>query len=110
MNREDDMKETFQEGDLPGTGPRDKQLRPGRNQATARMKWTKGVNKLIIKCYIKSNPTSREYRKGMLAFLKEEGVCEFSEWRLADQARAIKINEWVSDVEIEEIRRKISES
>ena len=74
------------------------------------MKWTKGVNKLIIKCYIKSNPTSREYRKGMLAFLKEEGVCEFSEWRLADQARAIKINEWVSDVEIEEIRRKISES
>ena len=46
----------------------------------------------------------------MLAFLKEEGVCEFIERRLADRARTIKINEWVSDVEIEGIRRKISES
>lgn len=57
MNKEDGVKETFQEGVLPGTGPREEQLRPGRNQATARMKWIKGVNKLIIKCYIKSSQT-----------------------------------------------------
>lgn len=58
---------------------------------------------MIIKCYIKSNLIFREYRKGMFVFLKEEGVCEFIEWRLVDWVRIIKINEWVLDVEIEEI-------
>ena len=37
------------------------------------------------------------------------GVFEISEQRLADQARATKLNEWLSEVELEEIRRKVSQ-
>ena len=45
----------------------------------------------------------------MLAIWAEIGVFETSEERLADQARAIKVNGWLSEVEIEEIKRKILE-
>lgn len=49
MSREDGVNEFFQE----------EELRQSCDQATAWMKWTKEVNKLIIKCYIKTNPTAR---------------------------------------------------
>ena len=35
-------------------------------------------------------------------------IFEISDQRLADQARAIKLNEWLSEVELEEIRREVS--
>ena len=35
------------------------------------------------------------------------GVLECSERRLADQRRQIKVNNWLSDLEIEELTRKI---
>ena len=40
---------------------------PGRNQATAnvRMNWTKELNKLAMKCCLKSEPDRRGYRKRM---------------------------------------------
>ena len=37
------------------------------------------------------------------------GFFEISKQRLADQARAIKLNEWLSEVELEEIRREVSQ-
>ena len=43
----------------------------------------------------------------MMAIWAEIGVFEVSEQRLADQAREIKMNGWLSDVEIAEIKRKI---
>ena len=45
----------------------------------------------------------------MFGFWKEMGVFEISEQRLADQARVIKLNEWLSEVELEEIRREVSQ-
>ena len=35
------------------------------------------------------------------------GVFECSKQRLADQMRTIKVNRWLSDLEMEELRRKI---
>ena len=93
----------------PGRVTWEQQQGPGRNPDTARLRWTKEVNKLVMKCYIQSDPSKRGYRKRMLAIWAEIGVFETSEQRLADQARAIKVNGWLSEVEIEEIKSKILE-
>ena len=95
------------EGATPVTESRVEQPHPCRNSNTARMKWTKEMNKVVMKCYIKSSPDRRGYRKRMMAIWSEEGICEIDEQRLACQARAIKTNGWLSAVEIEEIRRQI---
>ena len=97
------------EGSSSGRGTRGQQRVPGRQQATARKTWNKEVNKRIMRCYIESNPSARGYRKRMLAIWKEIGVFEVTEQRLADQVRAIKVNGWLSEVEIEEIRRNIKD-
>ena len=67
------------------------------------------MNKLIMRCFIESNPSTRGYRKRLLAIWKEIGVFEVTEQRLADQVRAIKVNGWLSEVEIEEIHRNIKD-
>ena len=44
----------------------------------------------------------------MFGIWKEIGVFEISEQTLADQARAMKLNEWLSELELGEIRREVS--
>ena len=97
------------EGSSSGSGTWGQQRVPGRQQATARKIWNKEVSKRIMRCYIESNPSARGYRKRMLTIWKEIGVFEVTEQRLADQVRAIKVNGWLSEVEIEEIRRNIKD-
>ena len=95
------MNENFDKGLSPGKDSRAQQPGPGRHQATAenrRMKWTKEVNKIVMKCYIKSDPSKRGYRKRMMEFWKVEGICDVTEQRLADQARQIKTNQWLSAI------------
>ena len=94
------------EGVTPGRVSREQQPAPGRYPATARTKWTKAVNKLVMKCYIMSNPGIRGYRKRMISKWKENGGFETSEQRLADQARAIKVNGCLTEMEIEEMKRE----
>ena len=36
----------------------------------------------------------------------EKGVFQASEQRIVDQARMIRVNGWLTDIEIEEIRRR----
>ena len=96
------------EGATPGRVSWEQQPAPGRYPATARKKWFKEVNRLVMKCYIRSNPSSRGYWKRMFAFWREVGEFEISEQRLADQARAIKVNGWLSDIEIEELKREVN--
>ena len=64
----------------------------GRHQATdqtkGRMKWEKAVNKIVIECWIRSEPTKRKYRQRMKKIWDEIGVFPVTEQRLADQARA----------------------
>ena len=55
-----------------------------------------------MKCYIKSNPGNKGYRKRMYAIRRE-----ISEQRLADKARAIKVNGWLSVRELEELKREV---
>ena len=80
---------------------------PGRHPATARDNWTKDIYKLVIRCFFKSEPKRRGYRKRMLAIWREIGVFDVTEQRLADQSRAISTNGWLSEVELEEIKRQV---
>ena len=43
----------------------------------------------------------------MIAIWGEIGSFEITEQRLVDQARVVRTNEWLTKVELEEIRRKI---
>ena len=82
----------------------------GRHQATGgtneRMKWEKEVNKIVIECRIKREPSKRKYRQRMKKVWDEIGVFSVTEQRLADQARQIRVNKWLTDTEIEEIDRR----
>lgn len=68
---------------------------------------TKEINRIGMKCYTKSDLNTRGYRKRMMDIWDEIGVFKISEQRLADQARAIKTNGWLSDIEINKIKRNI---
>ena len=50
----------------------------GRHQATGqtnqRMKWEKEVNKIVIECWIKSEPSKRKYLQQMKKIWDEIGV------------------------------------
>ena len=77
----------------------------GRHQATGRtnqrMKSEKEVNKILIECWIKSEPSKR-----MKKIWDEIGVLLVIEQRLADQAKQIRVNKWLTDTEIEKIDRR----
>ena len=81
----------------------------GRHQATdqtkERIKWAKAVNKMVIECWTRSEPTKRKYMQRMKKIWDEIGVLPVTKQRLADQARQIRnIDIEIIDIEIEEIR------
>ncbi|XP_063604453.1 uncharacterized protein LOC134779729 [Penaeus indicus] len=71
---------TSGEGASSGRCSVDEQRRPGRNQATARMKWTKEMNIVVMECFYSADP--------------------FDE-------NDIRKNGWLSEVELEAIRRRL---
>ena len=104
----------FSEGASPGRCPVGEQRRPGRHHVTARIVWSKEINKVDMKCYLKSKPVNekgvliRGYRQRMFQVWQEIGPFESTEQRICDQSRAIRKNGWLSELEIEVIKRKIS--
>ena len=90
---------------------------PGRHPATARMrmKWNKEVNKVVMECFYRSRPFDEErkpirgYRQRMFREWKDKGMLESTEQRVCDQARAIRKNGWLSELELELIRRTIDD-
>ena len=73
---------------------------PGRQHITAgRRTWTNRENRLVIECFYLSEPEKLGYRKRMHTLWKEEQ-------RLLDQKRLILERQWLSHVELEEIRRR----
>ena len=66
-----------------------------------------------MECFIKSKPFDdggepvRGYRQRMMWEWKEHGDFDITEQRLCDQARAIRKNGWLSDLELENIQRMI---
>ena len=105
---------TASEGASSGRCSVDEQRRPGRNQATARMKWTKEMNIVVMECFYSANPFDengvpvRGYQQRMYREWRERGMFNTSEQRLCDQARAIRKNGWLSEVELEAIRRRLA--
>ena len=77
------------------------------DQTKGRIKWEKAVNKIVIESWITSEPAKRKYRQRMKKIWNQIGVFLVTEQRLADQARQIQTNKWLTDKEIKEIRRKL---
>ena len=99
------------EGSSPGRCSLVRQRGPGCHPATVRTKWSKNMSKIVMECFFRSkhfdddgNP-SRGYRQQLMQEGKEHGVSEINEQRLCDQARAIRKNGWLSDLELQNIRR-----
>ena len=72
-----------------------------------RRRWTKDENRLVMRCFYQSNPTRRGYHKPMTAIWREIGTFEITKKRLVDQVRVVRTNEWLTEVELEKIRRKL---
>ena len=68
-----------------------------------------------IECYLKSKPVNengvpiRGYRQRMFRVWQEIGLFESTEQRICDQTRAIHKKGWLSELEIEVIKRKINQ-
>ena len=71
-----------------------------------RRRWTKDVNKLMMRCFCQCDPTGIGYQKRMIAIWREKGTFEITEQRF-NQARVVRTNEWLTEAELEEISRKI---
>ena len=74
-----------------------------------RRKWTSQENKIVMECYLLSEPKIRGYRKRMLLWL-QKGMFWVSGQRLVDQANTIRRNSWMTGLEIEELERKVTGS
>ena len=86
----------------------------GRHHAnpliSKRRKWTSQENKIVMECYLLSEPKIRGYRKRMLSLWQQKGMFWVSEQRLVDQANTIRRNSWMTELEIEELERKVTGS
>ena len=67
-------------------------------------------NKIVMECYLLSEPKIRGYRKRMLNLLLQKGMFWVSEQILVDQANTIRRNSWITELEIEELERKVTGS
>ena len=63
-----------------------------------------------MECFLLSEPKIRGYRKRMLSLWLQKGMLWVSEQRLVDQANTIRRNSWMTELEIEELERKVTGS
>ena len=75
-----------------------------------RRKSTSQENKIIMKCYLLSEPKIRGYSKCMLSLWLQEGVFWVLGQRLVDHANTIGRNSWMNELEIEKLERKVTGS
>ena len=98
----------------PSSGRCSRQGNIGRHHAnpviTKRRKWTSQENKIVIECYLLSDPKIRGYRMHMLSLWLQKGMFWVSEQSLVDQANTIRRNSWMTKSEIEELERKVTVS
>ena len=79
------------------------------------MKWNKEVNKVVMECFYRSKPFDEEgkhvrrYRQRMFREWRDRGFFESTEQHLCDQARAIRKNGWLSQLESETIKRQVED-
>ena len=75
-----------------------------------RRKWTSQENKIVMECYLLSEPKIRGYTKCMLSLWLQKDMFWVSEQRLVDLANAIHRNSWMTELEIEKLERKVTGS
>ena len=63
-----------------------------------------------MECYLLSEPKIRRFRKRMWSLWLQKGMLWVSEQRLLDQANTIFRNRWMTELEIEELERKVTGS
>ena len=63
-----------------------------------------------MECHLLSEHKIRGYRKRMLSLWLQKGMFWISEQRLVDQANTICRNSWISELQIEELKRKVTGS
>ena len=61
-----------------------------------------------MECHLLSKLKIREYRKRMLSLWLQKGMFLVSQQRLVDQASTIHRNSWMTELEIEELERKVT--
>ena len=98
----------------PSSGRCSQQGDIGRHHAnpviSKRRKWTSQENKIVMECYLLSEPKIRGYRKHMLSLWLQKGMFWVSEQRLVHQANTIHRNSWMTELEIEDLERKVTGS
>ena len=86
----------------------------GRHHAnpviSRRRKWTSQENKIVMECYLLNELMIRKYTKRMLSLWVHKGMFWLSEQRLVDQANTTRRNSWMTELEIEELERKVTGS
>ena len=91
------------------------QQEPGLHQVTTRMKWNKEVNKVVMECFCRWKPFDEErkpargYRQRMSRKCKDRGLFKSTEQRVCEQARVIRKNGWLSQLELETIKRQVED-
>ena len=75
-----------------------------------RRKWTIKENKTVVEWYLFIEPKIRGYRKRMLSLWLQKCLFWVSEQRLVDPANTIRTNSWMTELEIEELERKVTGS
>ena len=73
-----------------------------------RRRWSSQDNKIVIQCYLLSEPKVKGYRKHMLSLLLNKGMFWISGQRLVDQF--IRVNSWMTELEIEELERNLAQN
>ena len=63
-----------------------------------------------MECYLLSESKIRGYRKRMLSLWLQKGMFWVSKQRLVDQANTIRENTRMTELEIEELERKVTGS
>ena len=98
----------------PSSGRCSRQGNIGRHHVnpviSKRKKWTSQEKKIIMECFLLSEPKIRGYRKRMLSLWLQKGMLWVSEQRLVDQTNTICRNSWMTELEIEELERKVTGS
>ena len=95
----------------PGRLLVENQARTGRQPITGRrISWNRQQNINVMKCYYASrNPRVRGYMSRMQDLWLRQGGADVSAQRLTDQARNIRVKQWLSEAELEEIEKEVVE-
>ena len=94
------------EGLSSGRCPIAQQGESGHQHVTAgRRTWTNRENRLVVECFYLREPEKLGYRKRMHTLWREKEGFFVTEQRLLDQKRLVFERQWLSHVELEEIRR-----